>query len=145
LFNVFLAEAEDWSCRLSQAVAAWIEGQPELEPPPAELAELAHSLAGAAATVEYSGLAQLVRALEQGLERLAATYPPHSAAAPGHAHAQAGVVLLEAMEQVRRLLHQFAAGFLREPSADTLAALAALGAPAARTQADAAALPAAGA
>jgi len=145
LFNVFLAEAEDWSCRLSQAVAAWIEGQPELEPPPAELAELAHSLAGAAATVEYSGLAQLVRALEQSLERLAATYPPHSAAAPGHAQAQAGVVLLEAMEQVRRLLHQFAAGFLREPSADTLAALAALAAPAARTQADAAALPAAGA
>jgi len=125
-FNAFLAEAEEWSHRLETGVADWVAGHPEAEPPPDELATLARSLAGAAATVGFDGLAQLARALEQGLERIAAAYggPPCKEAAQTPATA----VLQEASEQVRRLLHQFAAGFLREPSADTLAALATLGA-----------------
>ncbi len=87
---------------------------------------LAHSLAGAAATVGFDGLAQLARALEHGLERLAAAHAPQHEANP--APAPAAPVLQDASEQVRRLLHQFAAGFLRQPSPDILAALATLGA-----------------
>ena len=114
LFNVFLAEADDWSRRLLQGLE---EPKPAADPP---LFEWAHALAGGAATVGHVGLAQLARALEQALERL------HQAGQAIGAQPPLQAVLIEAARQVQGILHQFAAGVLRNPLPETLAALAGL-------------------
>ncbi len=118
LYNVFLNEADEWSRRLCQGLAEW-----QLAPTgplPAEWSALAHSLAGGSATVGYQGLSLLARSLEHSLDRVLAVSP---AAAITPAQSDTWV---RAAEEARHLLHQFAAGFLREPGQDTLAALDAM-------------------
>ena len=102
LFNIYLNEADELSRRLCTELAEW-SLQPErgLDD---STAALAHSLAGSSATVGYAELSALARALEHALMRTAA-----SAAVA----ADAPQLLLDAAEEIRRLLHQFAAGFLR--------------------------------
>ena len=117
LFNVYLSEAEEWSRRLSQSLEAWVPSH-AVQPVPESAAAMAHSLAGASAAVGFTTLSVLARALEHALDA-------------AHAHAQDGQMVnavqarlfTDAADDVRRLLHQFAAGFLKEPSADILAAL----------------------
>ena len=103
LFNIFLNEADELSRRLGTELAEWaLEYQ--RHPVSAASAVLAHSLAGNSATVGYVDLSALARALEHALVR------------SNHAGAgQAGEPALfnDAAEEIRRLLHQFAAGFLR--------------------------------
>jgi len=115
LYNVYLNEADEWSRRLLTELTEW---SLELDRPvPEHSTALAHSLAGSSATVGFMALSDLSRALEHAL-----------------AHVQlAGVALLEhatlfvaVAEDIRRLLHQFAAGFLKEADPDHLAALQAL-------------------
>ena len=115
LYNVFLNEADEWSRRLCQGLAEWKLAP--ADPLPGELSALAHSLAGGAATVGYQGLSRLARSIEHSLDRALAVSP---AAAITPAQSDSWV---QAADEARHLLHQFAAGFLREPAEGTIAAL----------------------
>ncbi|KQT14161.1 Hpt domain-containing protein [Ramlibacter sp. Leaf400] len=103
LYNVYLNEADEWSRRLSQELAEWAL---ELKEPLSDTAVgLAHALAGSSATVGFHALSDIARALENSLQHaqtLAWGTPQH------------GRAFVEAAEEIRRLLHQFAAGFLKE-------------------------------
>ena len=103
LFNIFLNEADEQSRRLGTELAEWaleFNRHPVL---PSSVV-LAHSLAGNSATVGYTELSALARALEHALAR-------SSHAGPGRAGE--AELFNDAAEEIRRLLHQFAAGFLR--------------------------------
>jgi chemosensory pili system protein ChpA (sensor histidine kinase/response regulator) len=105
LYNVYLNEADEWSRRLANEVAEWA-----LQPHDAigeSTVALAHSLAGSSATVGFHALSDMARALEFALEQSRAH---HHADAVTHSQ-----VFIDASEDIRRLLHQFAAGFLKEP------------------------------
>ena len=116
LYNVYLNEADEWSRRLCTCLAEW--SLERHEPVPDQAEALAHSLAGASATVGFQPLSDIARALEHALGAVAL-------------HQQGGVVataeqsqlFVDAAEDIRRLLHQFAAGFFKEPNEDLLAAL----------------------
>jgi chemosensory pili system protein ChpA (sensor histidine kinase/response regulator) len=106
LFNIFLNEADELSRRLSTSLAEWAL---ELsQPVPASAEAQAHALAGNAATVGYEELSNLARALEHALARA------QRASRYGEPDAQAFV---RAGEDIRHLLHQFAAGFLKPADA----------------------------
>jgi len=112
LYNVYLNEADEWSRQLAHEVGEWA-----LEPhtPVADsTVALAHSLAGSSATVGFQSLSSMARLFEAALQHL------HM---QGSGTAAQGIVLIDAADELRRLLHQFAAGFLREPSPQTLDAL----------------------
>ena len=68
LFNIFLNEADEQSRRLGTELAEWSH---ELHQRPVgdSAIALAHSLAGNSATVGYTDLSQLARALEHALAR----------------------------------------------------------------------------
>lgn len=117
-YNVFLHQADECSHRLCQGLAEWALDR--AQPLPQTLSVWAHELAGGAAAVGYTGLSQLARALEHALDRAVAVTPPPAVTA------QQAVLWVQAAQEVRHLLHQFAAGFLRQPKAETLAALDAL-------------------
>jgi len=105
LFNIYLNEADEQSRRLCTALSEWaLEAD---RPVSDEAVALAHSLAGNSAAVGYSSLSQLARLLEHGLMR---------AQQLGSADADTAELFNEAADEIRQLLHQFAAGFLRDPS-----------------------------
>ncbi|MDT7834414.1 hybrid sensor histidine kinase/response regulator [Aquabacterium sp. OR-4] len=109
LFNIYLNEADELSRRLGVELAEWSH---ELHRPVGETAvALAHSLAGSSGTVGYADLSQLARALEHALER---------AQDRGHGHADEAALFTRGGEEIRRLLHLFAAGFLNAPEAELL-------------------------
>ncbi|HSX92983.1 MAG TPA: Hpt domain-containing protein [Hydrogenophaga sp.] len=116
LYNVFLNEADEWSRRLNTGLSEWAL---ETHAPVPESAEaLAHSLAGSSGTVGFESLSSIARALEHALGSVAVRQRA------GHeASAALGQLFVDAGEDVRRLLHQFAAGFLKEANPDLLAAL----------------------
>ena len=132
LYNVFLNEADEWSRRLGQGLSEW--ALTPAEAIPSELSALAHSLAGGAGTVGYTGLSRLAKALEHALDRVLAR--PAGVMAVAAADAD---VLVGAAEEARNLLHQFAAGFLKEPAESTLESLAAVASQPAATAAPASA------
>jgi chemosensory pili system protein ChpA (sensor histidine kinase/response regulator) len=112
LYNVYLNEADEWSRRLLTESTEWAL---ELHQPVADsTVALAHSLAGSSATVGFQALSDMARMLEHALQhvQLQARGTPDQAQA-----------FVNAAEEVRRLLHQFAAGFLKEPDAGVLQAL----------------------
>ena len=115
LYNVYLNEADEWSRRLATELAEWAL---ELDKPVPESAiGIAHALGGSSATVGFESLSEIARALESSLERvrkLAWATPQH------------GKAFTDAAEEIRRLLHQFAAGFLKDPNPGILTGLAAL-------------------
>ncbi len=116
LFNVYLNEADEWSRRLSTILSEWALESHEPVPDAAEA--LAHSLAGSSATVGFDGLSQMARALEHALGMVAAHQQDGFVASASLAR-----LFVDAAEDIRRLLHQFAAGFLKEPDAELLAAV----------------------
>ena len=112
LYNVYLNEADEWSRRLATSLQEW---SLELhEPLPDDAVALAHSLAGSSATVGFNALSELARTLEHALQ--------HVQFQSGGTQEQAQA-FMGAAEDVRRLLHQFAAGFLKEPAQEVLARL----------------------
>ncbi|MFT7723313.1 MAG: Hpt domain-containing protein [Roseateles sp.] len=114
LFNIFLNEADELSRKLSIALAEWAAGlaaQPAV-PPSCEVQ--AHALAGNAGTVGYDDLAGLARELEHALGRAARAVRFQEADAE---------LFIRAADDIRRLLHQFAAGFLKPNDPDVLARL----------------------
>jgi chemosensory pili system protein ChpA (sensor histidine kinase/response regulator) len=115
LYNVYLNEADEWSRRLATEVGEWAI---ELNQPVADsTVGLAHALAGSSATVGFHTLSEVARALEYALEHtqsLAYVDPRH------------GRAFTAAADEIRRLLHQFAAGFLKDPNPAVLQGLLAL-------------------
>ena len=103
-FNAFLNEADEWSRLLFVELSEWAL---ELHRPisPSTIA-WAHSLAEGSAAVGLLALSGLAAALEQALSHVQG----HTPGMPQHV-----TVFLEAAEDIRRLLHQFAAGFLKPP------------------------------
>ena len=115
LYNVYLNEADEWSRRLATELAEW---SLELnQPMPDSTVGLAHALAGSSATVGFHTLSDIARALENTLQKT----QPLAYGTPRH-----GRAFMDAAEEIRRLLHQFAAGFLKEADAGVVAALLAL-------------------
>jgi chemosensory pili system protein ChpA (sensor histidine kinase/response regulator) len=109
LFNIYLNEADELSRRLCTELAEWAM---ELHRPVGESPiALAHSLAGSSATVGFADLSHLARSLEHALTRSNTI---------GHGTREEGALFNEAADEIRRLLHQFAAGFLHEPAAALL-------------------------
>ncbi|WP_150105526.1 Hpt domain-containing protein [Leptothrix cholodnii] len=105
LFNIFLNEADELSRRLNNELALW---SLELDRPVGETAgALAHSLAGCSATVGFADLSQLARELEHALGR--AQYL-------GAGDETDAELFIGVADEIRRLLHQFAAGFLQTPA-----------------------------
>ena len=103
LFNIYLNEADEQSRRLVTEIAEW-SVEHERQPVSETAVALAHSLAGNSATVGYVDLSALARALEHALMR------SHAA---GHGRPGEAELFSATAEEIRRLLHQFAAGFLR--------------------------------
>ena len=115
LYNVYLNEADEWSRQLITELSEWAM---ELNRPVPERAiARAHSLAGSSATVGFTALSDLARAVEHALDRLHVQR---------HGTPDQALVLNEAAEDIRRVLHQFAAGLLKEPSLDLLRRVQAL-------------------
>jgi chemosensory pili system protein ChpA (sensor histidine kinase/response regulator) len=113
LFNIYLNEADELSRRLTTELAEW---SMELHRAVGEVPiALAHSLAGSSATVGFADLSQLARALEHGLTRSHALR---------HGTPEEARLFGEVADEIRRLLHQFAAGFLKEPAPGLLQRLA---------------------
>ncbi len=109
LFNIYLNEADELSRRLVTEIAEWAF---DLQQPVGEsAAALAHSLAGSSATVGFAELSELARTLEHALERSRAL----GAGTPLEAE-----LFRDAADEIRGLLHQFAAGFLKSPSGELL-------------------------
>ena len=104
LYNVYLNEADEWSARLDGVLQQWMQ-QPKQEIPEEAIA-LAHSLAGSSGTVGFKALSELARLLEHALQHL---LPQRYASETQICQS------LEASDEIRRLLHQFAAGFLKTP------------------------------
>ena len=105
LYNVFLNEADEWSRRLVAELSEWaMERRHTIDD---STVSFAHSLAGSSATVGFSSLSEIARALENAML--------HSQA---HFSAKTTVhysdLFVAAAEDIRRLLHQFAAGFLKD-------------------------------
>jgi len=116
LYNVYLNEADEWSRRLNTMLTEWaLEVH---EPIPSDAEALAHSLAGASATVGFQSLSTLARALEHAL----GTVGVHQQTGQAATKAQAKL-FVDVSEDIRRLLHQFAAGFLKEAQPELLQAL----------------------
>ena len=112
LFNIYLNEADELSRRLGVELAEWALEQHL--PVAASAAALAHSLAGSSAAVGYADLAQLARELEHALGR---------SRLRGHGLGEEPGLFSRAADEIRRLLHLFAAGFLNAPDAGLLSAL----------------------
>ena len=104
LYNVYLNEADEWSRQLLNELGEWALQLPQ--PVAESTIGLAHSLAGSSATVGFEDLSHLARLLEHTLGHVQLLGPgePHQAR-----------VFVDAAEDIRRLLHQFAAGFLKTP------------------------------
>lgn len=113
LYNVYLNEADEWSRRLVTEVTEWTM---ETDHPIGDSTlALTHSLAGSSATVGFEALSEMARALENALQQ---TRVQHGQG--GGRHSQ---LFINAAEDIRRLLHQFAAGFLKQPDPAILQAL----------------------
>lgn len=108
LFNIFLNEADELSRRLGQGLAEWAL---ELARLPAHAEAQAHALAGNAATVGFEDLSTLARALEHALGR---------AQRASRFSEEDAKLFVRASDDIRGLLHQFAAGFLKSHDAELL-------------------------
>ena len=112
LYNSYLNEADEWSRRLLTELSEWAL---ELHRPmPQSTVGLVHSLAASSATVGFVALAELAQALQEALQQVQ-TLGQHD---PEHVKA-----FIDAAEDIRRLLHQFAAGFLKQPDQTLFARL----------------------
>ena len=114
LFNIYLNEADEQSRRLVTELAEW-GFEHRQRPVPESAMALAHSLAGNSATVGHAELSALARALEHALTRSGA----HGVGRDGESE-----LFNDAADEIRRLLHQFAAGFLKGPPAELMLRLA---------------------
>ena len=113
LFNIFLNEADEQSRRLGTEIAEWALELHRAVPDSA--VTLAHSLAGNSATVGHAELSALARSLEHALA---------SSRDRGRADAAEAALFGATADEIRRLLHQFAAGFLHPAPTELMQGLA---------------------
>jgi chemosensory pili system protein ChpA (sensor histidine kinase/response regulator) len=112
LYSIFLQEADEKSRELETVISEWYFERDKPIPPEAE--NCAHFLAGCSATVGLVSLSSLARLLEKVC---------------GHVKSWKTIeeeeiqTIKQAVEAVRYLLHQFAAGFLKEPESVLIAQL----------------------
>jgi chemosensory pili system protein ChpA (sensor histidine kinase/response regulator) len=107
LFNIYLNEADELSRRLGRELAEWAM---ELHRPVgAPASSLAHKLAGSSATVGFTDLSQLARELEHAIDRINLRNTRGAL--------EEAMLFIEVSDDIHRLLHQFAAGFLQSPKA----------------------------
>lgn len=112
LYNVYLNEADEWSRCLVTELDEWaIEYHKPLN---LSTVNFAHSLAGSSATVGFHQLSGLAKNLEHALEKVWQKENGTELEA---------VVFAQVAEECRRLLHQFAAGFLEDPKSNILESL----------------------
>ncbi len=116
LFNIYLNEADELSRRLSTALSEWALESADHAISDETIA-LAHSLAGSSATVGFMGLSGLARALENAAMR---------SQAAGSGTSEEAELFPDVADEIRNLLHQFAAGFLKDPVPSLLERLSAL-------------------
>ncbi len=102
LFNVYLAEAEEWSHSLEKLLFNW--GQAPNKAFPEDAIAYAHSLAGSSATVGFHPLSELARALEHALSHVQNLSNPEVSWLN---------TFQAAGSEIRKLLHQVAAGFIK--------------------------------
>jgi chemosensory pili system protein ChpA (sensor histidine kinase/response regulator) len=115
LYNVYLNEADEWSRCLVTELDEWaIEHHRPLS---VSTVNFAHSLAGSSATVGFHQLSGLAKKLEHALDKVQKNE---------NGTENEALVFAQAAEECRRLLHQFAAGFLEDPKASVLARLESL-------------------
>jgi chemosensory pili system protein ChpA (sensor histidine kinase/response regulator) len=114
LFNIYLNEADERSRKLTTEVAEWAMELHHTVPEAA--VSMAHSLAGSSATVGFADLSHLARLLEHALARSQAI---------GSGTAEEAHLFVEACEEIRHLLQQFALGVLAVPDSGLLERLAA--------------------
>jgi chemosensory pili system protein ChpA (sensor histidine kinase/response regulator) len=115
LYNVYLNEADEWSRCLVTELDEWaIEHHKPLS---VSTVNFAHSLAGSSATVGFHQLSGLAKKLEHALDKVQKNT---------NGTENEALVFAQAAEECRRLLHQFAAGFLEDPKASVLARLESL-------------------
>ncbi len=105
LFNVYLAEAENWSHNLEKVLYAWAQA-PNRNFPEDAIA-YAHSLAGSSSTVGFTSLSELARSLEHALSHI------HNFSNPEVSWLN---TCQAAGSEIRKLLHQLAAGFVKPAS-----------------------------
>ncbi len=117
LYNVYLNEADEWSRRLANVLAEWAM-EPHA-PIPNDAIAFAHSLAGSSATVGFTGLSGLARHLENALTHMQRI--EEDGAYDSHVHAS---LFVNTAEDIRHLLHQFAAGILKDSPAEVEVQLA---------------------
>ena len=117
LYNVYLNEADEWSRRLVAELSEW--AMERKEPVGDSTVSFAHSLAGSSATVGFLSLSEIARALEHALLKSQAHYSAKSSA-------RYADILVASAEDMRRLLHQFAAGFLKSADTELIAKLDAI-------------------
>lgn len=123
-FNAFLNDADEASRQLAMLLSEWsIE---PTQPLPDAAASQARVLALGAEKIGHQALASLATLFEAVLLAwsTSAVQPP-SAPSPRLTPEAASQLFTAAADEVRRVLHQFAAGFLTEPSAGCVARLAA--------------------
>jgi chemosensory pili system protein ChpA (sensor histidine kinase/response regulator) len=106
LYNIFLNEADEQSRRLGVELAEWSHEFSQRPVGDTAIA-LAHSLAGNSATVGFADLSHLARLLEHALMR------SHTI---GEGDAHEAQLFNDSADEISRLLHQFAAGFLKSPT-----------------------------
>jgi chemosensory pili system protein ChpA (sensor histidine kinase/response regulator) len=111
-FNAYLNEADEWSRCLHLELSEWAL---ELHRPLSQnTLQWANSLAASSSQIGLLALSEIAQALELALRHVQNHVP---------GLAQHASVFLEAAEDLRRLLHQFAAGFLKQPAPGLLQAL----------------------
>ncbi len=109
LYQAYLNETDEWSRQLALALSEW--ALDDSGPIQAQSLMWAHALAGSSATIGFQSCSQLAKLIEQVIERI----QTESFYAPTVAQ-----TLSDAAEELRRLLHQFAAGFLKTVDAQLL-------------------------
>ena len=115
LYNAYLNEADEWSRRLITELSEWAL---ELHRPIFDsTVELAHALFHGSNTVGFAALSEMAGALERAMRHVQRRSPASAAQAR---------VFLDTAEVMRRLLHQFAAGFLKPSDRGLLDALDAI-------------------
>jgi chemosensory pili system protein ChpA (sensor histidine kinase/response regulator) len=117
LYNIYLAEADELSRNLQSEIHAWLSDTAQ---PIGEYAVIAaHKLAGSSATVGLRSVAELSSQTEHALDALREL--------PAHAGLPADLdALSQAASDIKQLLHQFAAGFLKPVQPELLSRLGAL-------------------
>lgn len=112
LYSIFLQEADEKSRELDTVVSEWMLERDKPIPPEAE--QCAHFLAGCSATVGLVSLSSLARLLE----KVCAHVKTWRKIEEEEIH-----TIKQAVDAIRYLLHQFAAGFLKEPDTVLVAQL----------------------